>query len=52
MMFRTSYTEEVNRTEPEVIVATSIERKLNFLIAVSPRSVVAHLLEASEVGRT
>ncbi len=51
MMFRTGYTEEVNCPEPEAVAGPSIERKLDLLVAVSPYTVVARLLEASEVGR-
>ena len=51
MMLRTSYAEKVNRPEPEAVVVPSIKRKLDLLIAVSPLSVVAHLLEASEIRR-
>ncbi len=52
MMFWAGYTEEVNRPEPEAVAGPSIEQKLDLLVAVSPYTVVARLLEASEVGRT
>ena len=51
MMFRAGYAEEVDRPEPEAVAGPSIERKLDLLVAVSPYTVVARLLEASEVGR-
>ena len=51
MMFRAGCTEEVNRPEPEAVAGPSIEQKLYLLVAVSPYTVVARFLEASEVGR-
>jgi len=51
MMFWAGYTEEVNRPKPEAVADPSIEQKLDLLVAVSPYTVVARLLEASEVGR-
>ena len=51
MMFWTSYTEEVDRTEPKAVAFMSIERKLDLLVAVLPCA-IAHLLEASEIRRT
>ena len=51
MMFRAGYAEEVDRPEPEAVAGPSIERKLDLLVAVLPYTVVAHLLEAAEVGR-
>ena len=50
-MFRAGYAEEVYRPEPEAVAGPPIERNLDLLVAVSPCAVVAHLLEASEVGR-
>ena len=50
MMFRAGNTEEINRPEPEAVAGPSIERKIDLLVAVSPYTVVARLLEASEVG--
>lgn len=50
-MFRAGDAEEVNRPEPEAVAGPPIERNLDFLVAVLPCAVVAHLLKASEVGR-
>ena len=51
VMFRAGDAEEVNRPEPEAVAGPSIERNLDFLVAFLPCAVVAHLLEASEIGR-
>lgn len=51
MMFRAGHIKEVDRPEPEAVAASSIERKLDLLVAVLPTVFINHLLEASEIRR-